>query len=163
VRAVAHAWTGRGPATRLTADLIRRTGAEDIVDLLSGLIEGRFRPPPDSARLVFEAAQAGDEVAQELIGWAGHELGEMAKAVIRQLQFADLEFDVVLVGGLFDGQPPLLDSLQASVLELAPRARFVRLNTPPVVGAVLLGAEAAGLNGRALRPTLIETTISWLA
>jgi N-acetylglucosamine kinase-like BadF-type ATPase len=163
VRAAAQAWTGRGPATQLSSALLQRAGAGDIVDLLSGLIEGRFRLPPDAARLVFEAAQTGDVVAQDLIRWAGRELGEMARAVIRQLQFAELEFDLVLVGGLFDGRPPLLDSLRAPVLELAPRARFVRLSAPPVVGAVLLGAEAAGLNGGALRPTLIETTARWLS
>ena len=33
-----------------------------------------------------------------------------------------------------------------------------RLTAPPVVGGVLLGMEQVGLNGRAIRERLIETT-----
>ena len=41
---------------------------------------------------------------------------------------------------------------------MAPGARFVRLTVPPVVGAVLLGMEAAGSDARALRPELFAST-----
>ena len=38
------------------------------------------------------------------------------------------------------------------------QARALRLTAPPVVGGVLLGTEQVGLNGRAVRERLIETT-----
>ncbi len=50
----------------------------------------------------------------------------------------------------------LSEPLYAVVRTIAPHARLVRLNAPPVVGAVLLGMEAAGLREPALRKALIE-------
>jgi N-acetylglucosamine kinase-like BadF-type ATPase len=88
-------------------------------------------------------ARQGDAVAIDLIHWAGRELGELAKGVIRQLDFAALEFDVVLLGSMFNGGTMLIDPLRESIAELAPRARLLRLQTLPVVGAVLLGMEQA--------------------
>jgi N-acetylglucosamine kinase-like BadF-type ATPase len=141
VQLVAYAWTQRGPATQLTPALMRYLGASDVVDMLHGLTSGRLEIDAAAAPLIFEVAAQGDAVAIDLIRWAGRELGELAKAVIRQLDFAALEFDVVLLGGMFNGGPLLIDPLRESIAELAPRARLVRLQTLPVVGAVLLGME----------------------
>jgi hypothetical protein len=41
--------------------------------------------------------------------WAGSELGELAKPVIRQLTFQSLKFDVVLVGSMFEGGQLLIN------------------------------------------------------
>jgi len=143
VQLVAYEWTRRGPATQLTPALIRYLGAADVVDMLHGLATDRLRIDAAAAPSIFEVAAQGDAVAIDLIRWAGRELGELAKAVIRQLDFAALEFDVVLVGSMFNGGPLLIDPLRESIAELAPGARLARLQTLPVVGAVLLGMEQA--------------------
>jgi N-acetylglucosamine kinase-like BadF-type ATPase len=158
IRAVAHDWSGRGPRTQLSSALIRLTGARDLPDLLHGLTEGRLRVMAQAAPLVFEVAAAGDEVAREVIEWAGRELGEMALTVARQLGFQTLDFDLVMVGSLFNGGPLLIDPMRATVLAGAPGARLVRLSTPPVVGAVLLGMEQAGLEPTARRANLARST-----
>jgi N-acetylglucosamine kinase-like BadF-type ATPase len=145
IRAVSHEWAKRGPATLLTPILMNRAGVQSPSDLLEGLIEGRLQIEPADAPLVFQAAARGDAVAIDLIHWTGHELGYLANCVIRQINFEDLEFDVVQVGSLYDGSPLLTDALRETVLTLAPRARFMRLKVPPVAGAVLLGMEQAGL------------------
>jgi N-acetylglucosamine kinase-like BadF-type ATPase len=145
VEAVAQAWTGRGPATQLTSTFLQYTQARDLHDLLHGLSEGRFHLSARAAPLVFEVAAKGDGVASGVIRWAGCELGELAKAVIRQLGFEALAFDVVMVGSLFNGGAMLIDPMQATIQAAAPHARFVRLGVPPVVGAVLLGMEQVGL------------------
>jgi N-acetylglucosamine kinase-like BadF-type ATPase len=97
-----------------------------------------------AAPLIFETALAGDAVAMELIEWAGTELGEMANAVIRQLEFETMEFDVILAGSMFRGSPVLVEAMRRKVGALAQRARWVRLGVPPVIGAVLLAMELAG-------------------
>ncbi len=158
VQAVALAWTQRGPATRLTDAFITLTGAANEIDLLSGLALGQYHLAADAAPLVFRVAAAGDVVAQETIRWAGRELGSLAIGVIRQLGFERLEFQVVLIGSLFKGSPLLTEALSAAVHQVAPLARIMRLETPPVVGGVLLGMEQAGLQTRAIRDTLIKTT-----
>lgn len=143
VQLVAYEWTRRGPATQLTPALIKYAGATDVVDLLHGLAWGRFDINAAAAPLIFEVAAQGDAVAIDLIQWAGRELGELAKAVIRQLSFEALEFDVVLLGSMFNGGVRLIDPMRDSIAALAPGARLVRLQTLPVVGAVLLGMEQA--------------------
>jgi N-acetylglucosamine kinase-like BadF-type ATPase len=143
IQKIAYAWTGRGPATQLTAAFLHHTGATDVVELLHGLTEDRWQITASAAPLIFEVAAQGDAVANDLIQWAGRELGELAKAVIRQLNFEALAFDVVLLGGMFNGGARLIDPLRDSLAEFAPGARLVRLQTWPVVGAVLLGMEQA--------------------
>ncbi len=157
VVAIAREWTRRGPATALTPAFVEHFEARDAAHLLEGIQLGYFHPGPGLAPLVFQVAESGDEVARGLIRWAGEELADLAKGVIRQLRFQDRAFDVVLVGSMFNGGPMLLDPMKASIFSEAPRARFVRLDAPPVLGAVLLGMQRAQLPISALRPNLIET------
>jgi N-acetylglucosamine kinase-like BadF-type ATPase len=145
LQAVAHQWTRRGPPTRLTEVFLETTGAANLEDLLEGLINGRLSLDGEAAPLVFQAAQDGDPVAEDVIRWAGRELGELACCVIRQMGFESLEFDLVMMGSMFDGGSMLVEPMRQLVLGLAPQARLRRLSAPPVVGAVLLGMEATGL------------------
>lgn len=144
VQAVAYEWTRRGPPTRLTAAFLEKTGYHTLMEMLDALVTGQISLNASTAPLVFQIAAAGDQVAIELIKWAGCELGELAKCVIRQLEFEKLAFDVVLVGSMFDGGLLLIEPLRRTILDYAPEARLVRLMVPPVTGAVLLGMEAAG-------------------
>jgi N-acetylglucosamine kinase-like BadF-type ATPase len=162
LQAVAHAWTRRGPQTRLSQALVEAYHARDVEDLLEGAACGRIHPAASAAPRVFELAGEGDAAAIEVVRWAGQELGELVNAVIRQLGFegpaAPREFDVVLVGGLFDAGPILVDPMQETIHALAPGARLVRLSAPPVVGAVLLAMQHAGHRpGGHVRETLIKT------
>jgi N-acetylglucosamine kinase-like BadF-type ATPase len=142
---VNFAWIKRGPETALTQALIKAVGADNVEDLLEGYTSYRYPIGAELAPLVFKVAEGGDVIARDLIHWAGCELGEMANAVIRQLGFELLAFDVVLAGSMFEGGPLLTDPMRQTVLQVAPLARFVRLNAPPVVGAVLIGMKMGGL------------------
>jgi N-acetylglucosamine kinase-like BadF-type ATPase len=162
MEAVAHEWTQRGPATQLTPALIRYTGAESSADLLEGYCEGHYAVTAAAAPLVFQVAAAGDAVAQRIIHWAGSELGELAKAVIRQLHFEALAFEVVLVGGMYAGGNRLIGPMRQTIQALAPGARLVRLSLPPALGAVLLGLETAGQPpAPTVRQTLRTTLEGW--
>jgi N-acetylglucosamine kinase-like BadF-type ATPase len=158
MRAVVFQWTRRGPATALAAAFMQHTGAKDLDELIEGTYLGRFWLESSLAKLVFQVAAQGDPQALEVIRWAGSELGQMACGVIRQLDLEADEFDLVLVGSLYEGHPLLTESLRSTVQEVAPGARLVRLAVPPVVGAVLLGMEAAGLETQPVRLILMETT-----
>jgi N-acetylglucosamine kinase-like BadF-type ATPase len=156
-QAVAHAWTRRGPPTRLTDAFARHAGSRDADELVEGLTMGRIWLDASLALLVFEIAEQGDAVARDVIRWAGQELGELANAVIRQLEFEALEFDVVLVGGMYNGGPMLIEPMRATIQSLAPRARLMRLTAPPVVGAVLLGMEQASVDASRVREALLDS------
>jgi N-acetylglucosamine kinase-like BadF-type ATPase len=142
---VGYSWTGRGPKTKLAEALIDHVHAKSLEDLLRGYTTYEYRIEADAARIVFEVAKQGDDVAQQLIWWAGVELGEMANAVIRQLDFQHLEFDVVMTGSMFEGGSMLIDPMRETIIQSAPKAQLVRLNIPPVIGAAVLGMEGYGL------------------
>jgi N-acetylglucosamine kinase-like BadF-type ATPase len=162
VRRVARHWSRRGPATQLSQAFITLTGATDLDDLLEGLCQDKYHLGAPTARSIFEVAMQGDRVAGEVIEWAGRELGSLAEGIIRQLGFETHAFEVVMVGSMFDGGARLIDPMQASIRAVAPQARFVRLTTPPVVGAVLLGMEPVCEVTTASRAMLIASTQRFL-
>jgi len=125
---------------------------------LEGLALQRYHLSAADAPLVLQVAAAGDPVAQDVVRWAGQELGSLAIGVIRQLGFACMNFEVVLIGSMFRVSPMLVEAMKATVLKVAPGAHLVHLAVPPVVGGVLLGMEQAGLETSALRQDLIKST-----
>lgn len=144
IQAVAYEWTRRGPATRLTPALLEYTASSTPAEMLQNLGTGEKMIGAGAAPLVFRVAAEGDPVALEVVHWAGCELGELARCVIRQLGFEQLKFEVVLVGSMFEAGPLLIEPMREKIISLAPGAQLVRLSVPPVTGAVLLGMEAAG-------------------
>jgi N-acetylglucosamine kinase-like BadF-type ATPase len=154
---VGFSWTKRLPETALSQLMVELAGARDVDDLMEGYTEGRYQISSDAAPRVFELATNGDVIARRLLTWAGVELGEMANAVIRQLEFEGLEFEVVMIGGMFKGGPLLIEPMRETILSIAPKAKLVRLEHPPVMGAVLIAMTEAGLHpDETIRQNLIE-------
>ncbi len=145
VQVIAYSWTLRGPKTLLADLFMEKVGARNLEDFLAGLVRGRYHLDGSMALLVFQAAREGDRVALDLLHWAGRELGELANAVIRQIGIQDQEFDVVLVGSMYNGSPILREEMEKKIRSLAPKVRLKRLRVPPVLGAVILGMEKAGV------------------
>ncbi len=155
---VGYSWSKRGPATKLSDAFVEHVGAKDLEDLLHGYTTNVFEIGADAAPIVFRVAEQGDKVARDLIHWAGCELGEMANAVIRQLEFENLSFDVVMTGSMFAGGEMLIAPMRETIQKLAPKARLVRLNAPPVLGAVMLGMEAGEFDVTpAIRKMMMDT------
>lgn len=158
VKVVAAAWTRRGPETALTGAFCRLTGAADAGDFLEGLYLRRYRLTAAAAPLIFETAAAGDEVARELLRWNGRELANLAVGVIRQLGLEDEVFELILAGSLYAGSPAMVQAMEEAVHAVAPGARLVRLDAPPVVGGILLAMERAGIRPAGVRPRLVESS-----
>jgi N-acetylglucosamine kinase-like BadF-type ATPase len=158
VRAVAHEWSRRGPATRLSAEFLKLTGASNLTDLLEGLTLEKYHLRANLAPLVFKVAEEGDPVANEIIAWLGAELGESILAIVRQIDIARIQFEVVMIGSLFNGGRLLVEPMVKKVHSLAPGACFTRLHAPPVAGGVLLGMQQAGMDFRPIRERLLEET-----
>ncbi len=158
MQAIGYAWSKRGPMTALADAFTQYAGAKDLEDLIRGYTVFEYPVGADAAPIVFRVAAEGDAVARELIRWAGVENGEMANAVIRQLGFENLEFDVVMAGGMFEGGSMMIEPMRETIRKYAPGARLVRLNVPPVLGAVILGMEAAGVNASpSIRKNIAES------
>jgi N-acetylglucosamine kinase-like BadF-type ATPase len=159
---VVHEWTRRGPPTRLTQAFIERLGASNPTDLLEGVSQGQYHLGAEAAPMVFEIARSGDAVARDVITWAGQELGMLVVSVVRQLDFQKLNFEVVLIGSMWEGGALLTQPMLQTIHAEAPGARLVRLAAPPVVGGVVLGMQVAGIDAPALRERLIQSTAELL-
>ncbi len=157
VRRVAWEWSKRGPKTQLSAALLGLTGASSLTDLLEGLTLEKYYINSSFAPLVFQIAAEGDAVAREIIAWLGNELGESILAVVRQIEIQLLDFEVVMIGSLFNGGSLLIEPMIARVHTLAPYARFTRLKAPPVTGGVLLGMQIAGRDFLPIRERLLAS------
>jgi N-acetylglucosamine kinase-like BadF-type ATPase len=158
---VGYAWTKRGPMTALADAFVKYAGAQDLEDLMRGYTTYEYHIGAEAAPIVFHVAEEGDTVARSLIHWAGCELGEMANAVIRQLEFENLAFDIVLTGSMFEGGKLLIEPMRETIQNVAPNARLVRLQVPPVIGAVILGMEAANIPPTSsIRKAMAETIFS---
>lgn len=156
--AISQAWSMRGPETSLSKIFVEHFGASDVTNMLEGIARGRYHHAANMAPLVFSAAREGDEVAISVIRYIADGLGDLACGVIRQLDIAGQEFEVVLAGSLYKGSPLIAETMRESIHALAPGAALVRLGAPPVVGAVMLGMEQVQLDFTPLRDQLISTT-----
>ncbi len=157
LRAVTYEWNQRGPKTALSQAFLRRFNAVDLFDLVEGLYLDRYVFNQHDARLVFQIASEGDAAALEVVRAIGEELGQMACGAIRQVGLENDQFEVVLIGSLHDGHPLMAESMRETIHRLAPGARLVRLNAPPVIGGVLLGMKMSGLETGPLRATVLQS------
>jgi N-acetylglucosamine kinase-like BadF-type ATPase len=142
--AAVRARDGRGPRTTLEWLVPRHFGYSSPGALVRALYTGRVARERlgELSPLVFEAAVAGDAVARNIVDRLADELVAMATALIRRLRLARMDPDVVLAGGVFRAEDPAFhERLRAGVLAVAPAARIVRLEAPPVLGSALLGLE----------------------
>jgi len=152
-----YAWIRRVPPTQLTNILLEHTGAKDELELMEGFSNEYYHLAPYLAMEVIRAAQAGDLGALGIVQWAGEELGWLAVAVARQIGMENEEVEIIQSGSVFNAGPIITDPMGRIVLQHVPKAKLIRLDGPPVVGAVILGMEQAHFDGYAVRDRLLHS------
>lgn len=148
IRAVMRAWDGRGQPTQLTRIVLNAFQLPSEEVLLSRLYHEQISWSEITrlSPLLFEAGEAGDPVAREIIIRMGTEVGVTANALLRRLSLLETDAEVGLGGSVFKGRGPLLIETAAQVIHsAAPLARLKPLQVEPVVGAALLALEAVGV------------------
>ena len=153
---------GRGPRTTLERLVPEHFGLRRPEDVTMALYRNRFSDarlrelPP----LVFAAAAAGDPVAGTIVDLLADEIAAFAIAAIRRTSTVRRDVEVVLGGGLArSGDRRLLARVERLIRAVAPRARIVVLDRPPILGAALLGLDrlsATGLASTAVADRLRE-------
>lgn len=143
---------GRGPHTQLT-DAISAEFGVSVATLTEQLHLGE-RPDAELARLapaVFAAAAAGDEVAGDLVDRQADEVVAFVRASLTRLGMLDRPVPVVLGGGVLRARHARLEQrVTAGIATIAPSARVLVLDHPPIVGAGLLALAAAGADPAAI-------------
>jgi N-acetylglucosamine kinase-like BadF-type ATPase len=145
LRAVLRHDEGWGPRTALREALLEATGARDSHQLMHRLYTVEY--PRDRvagwAKLIDEAARAGDSVAGDILGSAAQALATLTAAVRRQLFQPDQQADVRYSGGVFRSDP-LLERFRMLV-ELEEGNRVSPPQRSPAEGALIEAYRIAGL------------------
>lgn len=95
--------------------------------------------------LVFEGANAGDEVCRHILLLQAESLAEGVTGLVHKMGFEHEHVDIVLGGSIFGGSNPLLvDRLTLSVHEQAPNAFLHRPLLDPVLGAYIIALGNVG-------------------
>jgi N-acetylglucosamine kinase-like BadF-type ATPase len=153
--AATRAEDGRGPHTALASATAEHFGL-DSADAVAQAVHFGTLPEARLHELVpvlFATAEAGDQVALGLVERQADEIVAMALVALRRLDLLDAPADVVLGGGvLASRQPLLLDGVSARLAAEAPYAVPRVVDTPPVVGAALLGLDYLATTGHGSTP-----------
>jgi N-acetylglucosamine kinase-like BadF-type ATPase len=154
---VNYAWIQRIPPTRLTQIYLAAAGAKSEIDLMQGLSNERYDLPQGIAIEVVRAAQESDAAAQEIIHWAGEELGWLAISVARQIEMENDAVEIIQSGSVFEAGDIIKHPMREIVMKHLPKATLIPLDGPPAVGAVILGMEQANFDGYAVRDMMVHT------
>jgi N-acetylglucosamine kinase-like BadF-type ATPase len=137
---------GSGPPTALLEAALEAYRLHAIEELPS-LFYGKPLTKADVAAFtprVAAAAEDGDEVAKDLFEQGGRELAVQVRAVVTALELGAEPLTIGLIGSVFQAGPLIRATLERSVLDFAPGARFSVPELPPVAGSLMLAFHSVG-------------------
>ncbi|MDG0809559.1 N-acetylglucosamine kinase [Cohnella rhizosphaerae] len=150
VRAVYDGFYRLGPPTAMAEPVMALLGAPSRERFMAYAAEAAYkRALPNTAlmRVLFAAADAGDEAAVALVAHSARQMALSTAGCIANLDFpADDEIEIVLSGSVWikAESPLMMQRYMREVGELTGRrCRFLPLAVPPATGAVLWALELA--------------------
>jgi N-acetylglucosamine kinase-like BadF-type ATPase len=145
-RSAVRCWEGREQSTLLASLVPECLGYDSVQVMYDDYLDNGKRPPKELAKLMFEAAGAGDQVAARILREAGLEHGNAVNALIKRLGMEAETYDVVLTGSVLSRgcSPHMIDAIKEAVGAAAPNASVVKLSADPVIGAVMSAMDSSG-------------------
>ena len=151
VYAAARSEDGRGPKTVLEQAVPAHFGVDTPTRLAEAVHRGRtnLNGVAELAPIVLAAAPS-DPVAGEILERLADEIVALVRVALQRLDLADDSTDVLLGGGLFlSGSAFLVRAVEERLAAVATRARARVTDSPPIVGAALLGLDELAAGGEA--------------
>lgn len=149
LRAVYRADLAIDPPTALTPAVLDFFGVQRVEEILHRETArgGSGRNSYSGlAPVLLTVAHEGDDTARRIVESHGYELGEYALAAAQKVHMERQPFPLVLAGGVFCHTTQLLvDALVAKVWTASSGSTVVHSQFEPVVGALLLAHERAGV------------------
>lgn len=140
-QAVLKELDGRDKKTKITKFLFKEWKLKNKEDLMKKVYgKDLIKTVSLISKTVDKSAKAGDEIAQKIMEEAGKELAYSAISVIKNLNFEDQKFPLVLIGAVFKSKI-VLKEVKRRVKKIAPKAKFILPKLPAVIGAVKLARE----------------------
>jgi N-acetylglucosamine kinase-like BadF-type ATPase len=141
LQSVMRRYDYRGPDTLLVKKVLEKYAIPSLDELVPIVYSKDFTRNriAEVAKLVFDAADEGDETARQLLTQAADELYGLVDVLLKRLRFPEGQrISVVLTGGLFHKGSPLIKMISA---RLHDRAEVVKMERPPAVGSVILALQ----------------------
>jgi N-acetylglucosamine kinase-like BadF-type ATPase len=139
---------GRGEETLLREAVQKHFRTVSVAEVTEALHFGRLPMARihELAPVLLWAAAAGDRLASAVVERLAREVFLMVRVATDRLGLRNESTDVVLGGGVLTArQPQLLDEVSRRIHAHAPGARVQVVDSPPLVGAALLGLDALGV------------------
>lgn len=148
LRAATQAQDGRGPATSLLAAVPAHFGLADMPAVREAVYSPAIGRPQIAslARVAAQAAAGGDAVARALFVQAGQSLAQAALAVLARLEMVEQGMPVYPTGGVFQAGPLILEPFGATLGQASPKSEIREAAFAPVIGALLMALQQAGLS-----------------
>ena len=151
VHAAARSEDGRGRKTVLELEVPAHFGFQSPMELAEAVHRGRIKLDRASelAPLVLAAAPS-DPVAAEIVQRLAEEIVVLVRVALERLLLSDEPVDVLLGGGMFQsGSELLVGEVEERLADTAPNATPHVTDSPPIVGAALLGLDEVAAEGNA--------------
>jgi N-acetylglucosamine kinase-like BadF-type ATPase len=147
--AVYRAELGLDPPTTLTERVLefyKLPTVEDVLHLHTARVPAPSPPLGKLARVLLDAAEAGDATAARIVAQHGADLGDYALVAARKVDLLGSPFTLVLAGGVLRHPSGLLrGAVIERVLAETVLAQPVSSRFEPAVGALLFALEAGGV------------------
>ncbi len=148
MRAAMRAYDGRDEPTSLQERLREHLGLLSLENLVEVIYQQGWgvKDIAALARIVDEAAAAGDEVSVGIIENAVKELVQATQVVIDAIFNPSEVFEVVTTGSVWHGLSKMRERFEASLVRQKPGARVIFPRYEPAYGAGLLALNALKQN-----------------
>jgi N-acetylglucosamine kinase-like BadF-type ATPase len=160
--AVVRSDLGLEAETSMTRRALEEFGAKDVEDLLHMItVRGKEnRAAIDVAtRILLDEAEAGDPVAAGIVSRIGGEIAEYVLVAADKTKLSG-SWTLVLAGGVFrHPSSRLADAIAGAVRTRHSEMQPVRARFEPVVGALLLAFDAAGIQATAQLLQNLESSL----
>jgi len=134
-----------GPETLLTQLICSEHHVAQVPDVLNRMYrsETREKDLASLARLVSQAAEAGDKIALSLLNQAGRDLGELVVRLAEKMKMSS-KIPVVMVGSVINSRF-VKAAFTAHVTFALPQSRILSPAVDPAAGAVIMGMKQTGV------------------
>jgi N-acetylglucosamine kinase len=164
VNAAFWGWDGRGPKTILIDKLLQMFKQKDLRDVCTPLYtsENMRKDFASLSRMVAQAAEDGDKVAQRVMQECAAQVAWLLAACANNLKMGKMGYKVAMTGGMVaNPQSRYYKLIRRELTKIHPKAILVPPRFEPVVGAGLIALDIIGVGWDAeLARTTEKTWVS---
>lgn len=143
LKAVMKSYDGSGRSTILNKEILKHLSFGYELEIVGWIYKKDISKEiiSDIARVVCVSANMGDRISQEILENAAAEIEIIISTVAKKLKISDKEFDLVLVGSVFECKKYFKEVLLNRLKKRFNGINFKKLTKKPVLGAISLAKK----------------------